>query len=125
MDFNLVEYISGLVDATTQGKVDNFNSKRKYANENYKDKNTLEFNILLTENHYINFSTLYVSFPIKIKSKANDANEIEDGIILVNNFFAHWIKEIDIKRYGDDIPVQPLKTVEIYRYCDVMLKHMP
>ena len=125
MDFNLVEYISGLADATTQGKVDNFNSKRKYANENYKDKNTLEFNILLTENHYINFSTLYVCFPIKIKSKANDANEIEDGIILVNNFFAHWIKEIDIKRYGDDIPIQPLKTVEIYRYCDVMLKHMP
>ena len=125
MDFNLVEYTPGLADVATQGKVDNFNSKRKYANENYKEKNTLEFNIQLTENHYINFSTLYVCFPIKIKSKANDANEIEDGIILVNNFFAHWIKEIDIKRYGDDIPIQPLKTVEIQRYCDVMLKYMP
>ena len=38
---------------------------------------------------------------------------------------AHWIKEIDIKRYGDDIPVLLLtNTVEVYKYSDAMLKHM-
>ena len=43
--------------------------------------------------------------PIKIRSKVNNANDIAAGTIPVNNFFAHWIKEIDIKRYGDDIPI--------------------
>ena len=41
----------------------------------------------------------------------------------VNNFFAHWIKEIDIKRYGDEIPILPLtNTDDIYKYSDAMLK---
>ena len=34
-------------------------------------------------------------------------------------------KEIDIKRYGDDIPILPqTNTVEIYKYSDAILKHM-
>ena len=42
-----------------------------------------------------------------------------------NNFFTHWIKELDIKTYGDDIPILPLTiTVEIYKYSDAILKHM-
>ena len=43
----------------------------------------------------------------------------------VNNFFAYWIKEIDMKRYGDDVSILPLKTIEVYRYSDNMLKHFP
>ena len=44
---------------------------------------------------------------------------------MVNNFFAHWIKELNIKRYGDDIPILPLtNTVEIYKYSHAILKHM-
>ena len=40
-----------------------------------------------------------------------------------NNFFAHWIKEIDIKRCSDEIPILPLiNTVDTYKYCDAMLK---
>ena len=36
------------------------------------------------------------------------------------------IKEIDIKRYGDDIPILPLTNMaDIYRYSDKILKHMP
>ena len=41
----------------------------------------------------------------------------------VNNFLEHWIKEIDIKRYGDESPILPLiNTVDIYKYSDAMLK---
>ena len=37
----------------------------------------------------------------------------------------HWMKELDIKRYGDDIPILPLtNTVEIYKYSDAILKDM-
>ena len=44
----------------------------------------------------------------------------------MNNFFAHWIKEIDIKRLGDDIPILPTtNTIDIYKYFNAMLKHLP
>ena len=41
----------------------------------------------------------------------------------INNFFAHWIKEIDIKQYGDEISIlQLINTVDTYKYSDAMLK---
>ena len=44
----------------------------------------------------------------------------------VNNFFTHWIKDVNIRRYGDDIAVLSVnKTMDIYRYSDAMLKHLP
>ena len=61
--------------------------------------------------------------PLKIKSAADNDNNITVGVITVNNFFAHWIKEIDIKRYDDDVPILPLtNTVIIYQYSDEILK---
>ena len=46
-------------------------------------------------------------------------------MITVNNFFAQWIREISIKRYGDDISILPLNNViEIYRYSEAMLKYL-
>ena len=47
-------------------------------------------------------------------------------MILVNIFFSHWIKEVTVKRYGDDIAVLPINTtLDIYRYSESMLKHLP
>ena len=43
-----------------------------------------------------------------MKLVADEDNGITTGTIPVNNFFAHWIKETDIKRYGDDISISPL-----------------
>ena len=73
----------------------------------------------------MNFHVLLV-FPLKIKKKTNTANNIATTATTVNNFFAHWIKEIDIKRLGDDTPILPTSnTVEIYKYSDAILKHIP
>ena len=58
-------------------------------------------------------------FPLRIKKRTNQANHTLALEITVNNFFGHWIREIDIKRYGDDLPILPLtNTVEIYKYSD-------
>ena len=47
-------------------------------------------------------------------------------MITVNNFFNHWIKDVIVKKYGDDIAVLPInKTIDIYRYFEAMLKHLP
>ena len=45
---------------------------------------------------------------------------------MVNNLFAHWLKEVDIKRYPDNICILPTNnTIDIYRYSEKMLKYLP
>ena len=73
----------------------------------------------------MNFHNVHLVFLLKTKKSTNVTNILATEIT-INNFFAHWIKEIDIKRYADDIPILPLSnTVEIYKYSDAMLKHVP
>ena len=82
--------------------------------------------IQLAANHYMNFHNVHLVFPMKIKKSTNEANDILVTEITVNNFFAHWIKEIDINCLGDDIPVLPTtNTVDIFKYSDWMLQHIP
>ena len=38
----------------------------------------------------------------------------------------HWVKEIDIKRYGDGLQIISVtSSVEIYSYSYAQLKHLP
>ena len=47
-------------------------------------------------------------------------------MMVINIFFTHSIKGIDIKRYGDDLQNQPTgKSIRIYRYSNAILKDMP
>ena len=47
-------------------------------------------------------------------------------MITVNIFFAHWIKEISVTKYGTNKELTPTTTPqEIYQYSDAMLKHLP
>ena len=86
----------------------------------------LEFVIELTTNHYLNFSNIILCLPVTFRKPLDKAAAIDDDIIPVNNFFAHWVKDLNIKRYGDDIAVLPInKTLDIYRYLGSMLKHLP
>ena len=52
---------------------------------------------------------------MKIKSvvddNTDDNNNRAAGVITVNNFFAYLIKEVDIKKNGDDIPILPLTNM--------------
>ena len=51
---------------------------------------------------------------------------MEDGVIIVNNFFTYWIKEINITKYGTNKNLIPTATLmEIYQYSDSMLRHLP
>ena len=106
-----------------QEQVSGTETKRKYTHESYKNKKVIEFNVQLTANHYTNFQNVHLCFPIKIKSAADNDNDIAAGVITVNISFAHSIKEIDIKRYGDNKSIFPsTNTIDVYRYSD---EHMP
>ena len=69
---------------------------------------------------------MVLCLPIAFRKKTNKAAAIDATMIPVNNFFAHWIKDVTVKRYGDDIAVLPFNTtLDTYRYSESMLKHMP
>ena len=122
----LLRYLPGLAKPLYQGQIKGTIEKRAYAEDTYKDLKTAEFNIQLSSNQYMNFHNVHLVFPMKIKKSSNVANNLNGTDITVNNFFAHWIKEIDIKRLGDDTPILPTtNTVEIYKYSDAILKHIP
>ena len=122
----LIRYLPGLALPLYQGQIKGTIEKKAFADDTYKDLKTAEFTIQLSANQYMNFHNVHLVFPLKIKKKSNNSNNIAATAITVNNFFAHWIKEIDIKRLGDDTPILPTtNTVEIYKYSDAILKHIP
>ena len=79
----------------------------------YKDRQTLQFSIKLPANQYINQNSVH-KLLTKIKSSTNEAIDIATNMITMNNFFAHWIKEIDTKRYGDDLQILQVNNPKIF-----------
>ena len=125
-DADLAKYIPGLMDLAIQGMLDDIDTREKVAHPSYKDKEQLDFQILLTENYYVNPSNIHICFPIKIKKQSNNSSDVDSDLITVNNFFAHWVKEISITKYGSDKKLPPtFSPWEVYEYPDQMLKHMP
>ena len=66
-DADLAKYIHVLMDLAMQGMLDDINTREKVAHPSYKDKEQLDFQILLTENYYANLANIHICFPIKIK----------------------------------------------------------
>ena len=90
---DLAKYIPGLTDVAIQGMLDDIDTWEKVAHASYKNKEQLDFQILLTENYYVNPANTNICFPIKIKEKSDNTADIDADLITVNNFFAHWVKE--------------------------------
>ena len=122
---NMLKFIPGLVKVSYQGKLRSTEMKRKYADNTYKNKKVIEFNFQLTKGHYTNFQNAHLCFPLEIKSAVDNDHDITVVFIIVNKFFSHLIKEIDIKRYSDNVLILPLtNTVNVYQYSDKILKHI-
>ena len=65
-----------------------------------------------------------IVLPIKIKKSTDKTANV--NVIRVNNFFCYWLKEIDARRYPDDVRILPTNnTVQIYQYAAQQLKHLP
>ena len=109
-----------------QRQIDNTETRRCYADSTYTNNQMMEFTINLTANHSLNFSNMVLCLPVTFRKTTNKTQPIDGDMINVNNFFNHWIKDVIVKRYGDDIAVLPInKTIYIYRYSEAMLKHLP
>ena len=104
---DLAKYIPGLLDLAIQGMLENIDTREKPAHPSYKDKEQLDFQVLLTVNYCINPNNIHLCFSIKIKKKSDNNADIDKDLITVNNFFAHWVKEISITTYGSDKELPP------------------
>ena len=124
-DEDLAKYIPGLTDLAIQGMLDDIDTREKAAHPSYKVKEQLDFQILLTENYYINPANIHICFPIKILKSSDNTADIDSDLITANNFFAHWVKEISITKYGSNKELPPTFSLwEVYQYSDQMLKQM-
>ena len=112
---NIAGYISGILEMKIQGKIEDINSREKVARSSYEDIEELDYQILLTDNYYVNSNSIHFCFPMKIKKSSNESSNIDGYMITFNNFFGHLIKEISVTKYGSDKELIPtFSPYEIY-----------
>ena len=63
----LIRYLPGLAKPLYQGQLKGTLPKKAYADDTYKDLKTAEFTIQLSANQYMNFHSVHLVFPLKIK----------------------------------------------------------
>ena len=62
-DKDLAKYIPGLLELAFQGMLEDIDTKEKTAHPPYKDMEQLDFQILLTENYYVNPNGIHIFLP--------------------------------------------------------------
>ena len=89
-------------------------------------KKNLDFTINLAPNTYTNCATMEIVLPVQFVKKSQKAQQLDNDLMPVNNFFCRWFTDIDIKRYPDDVKILPTdKTLSIYGYANAQLKYLP
>ena len=91
-DADIARYIPGILEMKFQGMIEDIDTREKAAHASYKDMEELDFQILLTDNCYVNPSSIHLCFPMKIKESTNESSNIGIDMITVNHFFEHLIK---------------------------------
>ena len=97
-DADVARYVVGTLELAYQGMLDDLKTTEQVAHPSYKDKETFDFQLLLDKNLYTNLNSLHFVFTLRIRKATDASSAIEKNLITVNNFFAHWIKEIWYKQ---------------------------
>ena len=124
-DTYIARYIPGTLDLVFQGMIDKIKTIEQPVHLSYKDKETLDFQLLLDKNQYTNLNSLHLYFPIRFIKLTNPTANLEATLITVNNFFAHWLKAINIKFRTNKQLIPTTTPLEVYQYSYTMLKNIP
>ena len=65
-DKDIAKYIPGLPELKFQGILEDIDKREKPAHHSNTDMEQLDFQILLTDNYYINPNSIHICFPMKI-----------------------------------------------------------
>ena len=76
--------------------LEDIDTREKVVQLSYTDMEQLDFQILLTDNYYTNPNSMHVCFLVKIKKNTNHNLDIDNDLITVNNFFAHFVKQVSV-----------------------------
>ena len=123
---DIARYIPRVLEMKFQGMLEDIDTREKIVHSSYKEMKELDFQILQTDNYYVNPNSIHLCFPMKMRKFSNKTNNINGDMITVNNFFAILIKEISATKYGSDKePIPTFSPCENYQYSDAMLKDLP
>ena len=63
---------------------------------------------------------------IQITKNATETAQLDADMITVNNFFAHWMADTDIRQYPDDTRILPTNNnVDVCQFAASQLKYLP
>ena len=83
--------------------IEDIDTKEKTARISYKDMEQLDFQIMLTDNYYVNPNSIHICFPMKILKSTKNASNIDCDLITLKNFFPLLMKEISVTRFSPNI----------------------
>ena len=123
---SLARYVPNLSPVIRQNQIAGSIPKKAFALVTYSDGKILEFIFELTANTYSNYSSMELVLPIQFTKSTNKTAKMTADLITVNNFFGHWIKDIDIRRYPDDTRISSTNNnVDVYQYSASQVKYLP
>ena len=122
----MARYVPNLSPVSRQNQIAGSISKKAFALVTYSDGKILEFIFELTDNTYSNYSSMELELPIQFTKSTIKTAKMAADLITLNNFFGHWIKDIDIRRCSDDTRILPTNTnVDVYQYSASQVKYLP
>ena len=62
-DVDIEKYIPGMLDIVYQGMIEDIDTKEKAAHNSCKEVEQLDFQIMLTDNYYVNPKSIHLCFP--------------------------------------------------------------
>ena len=125
-DKSLARYVPNLLPVTRQNEVAGSFPRKAFASVSYLGKKNLEFILELVANTYSNYCTMELVLPIQITKNTTKAAQLDADMITVNNCFARWITDIDIRRYPDDTRILPtINKAGVCQFTASHLKYLP
>lgn len=85
----MAEYIPGDLEMKFQGMLKDIDITEKKSTFFLNRYGKLDFQILLTDNYYVNPNSIHICFPMKIKKSSNATTDI-DGDLKQLIIFSHF-----------------------------------
>ena len=76
-DADVAKYIPDTLYLVFQGMLEDIDTREQPTHSLYRDMENLDFQILLTNNYYMNLNSMHLCFPIKIKKVTNRNTDID------------------------------------------------
>ena len=118
------EYMPGFKNLDFQGLINSITPHRILANQQYVNKDTVEFEISISKDRVINPADIEIVFLIQFKNAAGNA-DIEDTVSPVNVWISRLIVNVEIFKLNTEENITPPKEQSIRKYLLDQLKTIP